>query len=170
MQRIEFDGDRPRALTVARSERLDGVKDQHGVGEVAAAENEHAGQISPVGTRQQPDEADEARILKNWMLAFADERDDRKRRQNPGDRGQPEDQVEAVAVAGAARHEAEDRQRPEGTSDRARGVGGLVEAEGAPPRGGGNGVRSRASHAAAISGPARPIRAREPEGSTATRR
>ena len=45
-----------------------------------------------------------------------------------------------MAVAELTRHEAEDRQRPEGTSNGACSVGGLVEAEGAPARGGGNGV------------------------------
>ncbi len=145
-------------------------QDKHRVGEVAAAEGEDAGQIPPVGTGQQPEGAEKARRFQNRMLAFAHQRDDRQRRQNSRNRGQPEDHVEGAQVR--RRRSTCGRRSPAPPADRrprrrCRRLRRNRTRALAPMRG-----RSRSAerHAAAISSPVPPIRQREPEGSRATRR
>ena len=141
MQRVEPDGDRPGARPVASGQRLDGVENEHRVREIAAAEDEHAHEISPEGARQQPQGTDEARLPEYGMLAFDDERDDRNRRQNAGNRREPENNVEIVQPVQAGWSESDDRHRRQRTSNRAGGVGRLIEPKCATSRRCGNRIR-----------------------------
>ena len=108
------------------------------MGKVAAPENEDAGEISAKCWRQQPKRTEKARLFQLRMRALAHESHDRKARKNPGDGGQPEDQIEATDSPGALSDEADDRQRRQRTGDCTGCVSGLVEAERPSPRRNGN--------------------------------